>query len=63
MGVLVWKSHWQVKDLQVGNTSLSSFEFCDYDCDVCVCVCVCTRVCAGSRPEREGLQGWMQENH
>lgn len=57
MGVLVWKSHWQVKDLQVGNTSLSSFEFCDYDCDVCVCVC------AGSRPEREGLQGWMQENH
>lgn len=37
MGVLVWKSHWQVKDLQVSDTSLSSFEFCD--CDVCVCVC------------------------
>lgn len=36
MGVLVWKSHWQVKDLQVSDTSLSSFEFCD--CDVCVCV-------------------------
>lgn len=53
MGVLVWKSHWQVKDLQVSDTSLSSFEFCD--CDVCVC--------AGLRPEREGLQGWMQENH
>lgn len=58
MGVLVWKCHWQVKDLQVSDTSLSSFEFCDYDC-VCVRVCVC----AGTRPEREGLQGWMQENH
>ena len=60
MGVLVWKSHWQVKDLQVSDTSLSSFEFCD--CDVCVCwVETREKVCrAGCRRTTEAGAGSSQ---
>lgn len=46
MGVLVCKCHWQVKDLQVSDTSLSRFEFCDYDC-------VCVRACVLGQDQRE----------